>query len=511
MNHEPKAKGSETHVIPNDRLPGSGCFDVSSDGDGFLEAFVAEVTSSKVGNQPLSVYEKLHPSFRFFVQLTVNVAVDAPRLKTLAQRVFRVTGMALCRGVGSVVEGSSAVANLQQNDEDVFFPQVDPTSLTCVVMENGYELRLVFPDLIVDSTRALRLHRHVIESLHAYLPNEDKRILFSDPPRTEKAFAVLPLDVWKDVSPSGIYIDGMGVAMCGGTTVVRCTAVSKRGKTAHRECTVCNRTGFVPMHRRIEPLTIFANACDPKEDEERFQTLQQDPAAIAKATMLRRHDASELTEPFLIPTYAPLVPMQTNRHGRNELADCFECERSTFGPQPIRASASPRYEYDTKSNDLRVLQTMMATQAVCRKMHPAYSRVTIKKMYKVTCGTKPLVRILVDGQNATFCMGKQRHHSGHNGACRASFTIADVKGRAKIYQECFSTECMSGKRRYCSNEKAVPAQLAEQLGIGTCDGEALDDAMFHECALRLFAQMRDQRVKPLRTMLRTGGGMRHRR
>ena len=153
-------------------------------------------------------------------------------------------------------------------------------------------------------------------------------------------------------------------------------------------------------------------------------------------------------------------------------------------------------EYDALSNNFAVISAMMATQAACRKMHPSYRQVTIKKMYKVYVGAYPVVRVLVDGPNATFCMNKQRPHVGSS-ACRASFTFEQVRGRVRMVQECYSSECVRGKKRYCSNAREVRDPLASQLGfVARGDQDASYDEMLNTCASRLFGLMRDEAPNP---------------
>jgi len=67
----PAAKGSETHVIPNDRYPGGGLIDASGRTDELIDAVASDVELARAGNRRLSVYERLHPTFRFFVQFTL--------------------------------------------------------------------------------------------------------------------------------------------------------------------------------------------------------------------------------------------------------------------------------------------------------------------------------------------------------------------------------------------------------------------------------------------------------
>ena len=186
----------------------------------------------------------------------------------------------------------------------------------------------------------------------------------------------------------------------------------------------------------------------------------------------------------MIPTYAPVVPILKSKQGRQEISDCFDCERSAFGSN----SRSQRVVYDAKSNQMQTIQTIVAAQNACRRMHKEYGRVTIKKMYKLGNGPRSVVRVLVDGANSSFCMGKQRHHTG-TGACRASFTIERINKKVCMYQECFSPECQVGKKRYCSNAREIPSRLAAQLGF-CVDPDSDEDAKLNRWAAELFKQMR---------------------
>lgn len=462
--HVPAAKGSETHHVPNDRLLQGGLLDASTDMDGFVEALAVAVETSEVNGQRLSVYERLHPTFRFFVELTLPDATEQ-----LLRRLFHIAGAALREG-----------------SEDTFYPRLDPAALRCVVLHDGAKVRLVFPEVVVDSTRALRLHRHFLGCLDAELSPTEKRMLMSDPPCTDRAFAVFSLERWAAVSPSSVYLDEMGVALVGGTAVVRCTASARRGKTAHDQCAECERSGYVPQQGRLKVRAVLTDATHPALDEAEAERLRGDPAAALVASMLRT--TAPLTEPFVVPSFAPVVPMQTDRHGRSELADCFECERATFG---TKSRSVRRHDYDLQSNDVSQLCTMASALGACRRMHSAYARITIKRMYKLA-GPKPMVRILADGRNAGFCMGKQRAHTGRH-ACRASFALEMVKGKPRIYQECFSPECTNNKKRYCSNAKELPGSLAVDLGLGRRSSSS--DSEMHKSAVRLFSQMRGDKVE----------------
>ena len=544
----PAAKGSETHVIPNDRYPGGGLIDASGRTDELIDAVASDVELARAGNRRLSVYERLHPTFRFFVQFTLVKELPStsggeagrsggggggggggreeegreesredksreeesreaeeggkgkrddarPTLAHLVSSLFRVIGHALRPEVHS--------------EDDAFYPQLDVSSLRLIAVHDGCSLRLTLPGIVVDASRALQLHRRVLDCMQAHLEPKEKRMLMPCCPRIERGFAVLSLDAWKGTSPSSVYLDEMGMPLCGTVSVERCTAVSKRGKFAHRQCDECRTTGFVPKSERLEVVAVMDDARNPRPDVDAMAYLRSDAAAALRATSLRAdarpHEpsssssssassSSPLTEPYVVPSYAPVVPMQVDKRGRSELVDCLECERSAFGPPP--RSAPPRQEYDALSNNFAVISAMMATQAACRKMHPSYRQVTIKKMYKVYVGAYPVVRVLVDGPNATFCMNKQRPHTGPS-ACRASFTFEQVRGRVRMVQECYSPECVRGKKRYCSNAREVRDPLASQLGF-VCRGDqdASYDEMLNACASRLFGLMRDEAPDP---------------
>lgn len=379
-----------------------------------------------------------------------------------------------------------------ERGENTFFPKLDLETLRCVVLGDGASVRFIFPDIVVDSSRAIQLHAHIVDMVQQALSPEEKRQFLRDAPCMDRSFRVLPIDAWKDISPNNVYTDEAGVPMYGCTAVSRCTAVTKRGKTAHSDCKECSRSGFVAVDGRNEVIGTFANAMSPCAED--HVAARSDPRAMLEATMLR--SSASLTEPFVTPSYAAAVPMQADRQGQGVVTDCFECERPTFGTS--KSKATRRYDFNSRSNDFEVISAMISTQEMCRRMHPAYSRVTIKKMYRME-SSKPVVRVLADGENATFCMGKQRNHTDKN-ACRASFTIEQNKGKVKMYQECFSPECLCGKRRYCSNEVEVSARLASQLGFSVRgDREVSYDRMLEECADRLFAQIRGQKLPPLRS------------
>lgn len=462
----PAAKGSHTHTILSDDLPEGGTMDVTNDPSGFLDAMSVEVDASRVGRWVSRVYERLRPSFRFFVQVK---GVDEER----AKRLFSAFGSAL---------------RDDDRGDNVFYPGLDLASLRCVVLHDTTHMRFVFPDIVVDSSRALRIHRYILERLSWCLDAHDKSGLLGGQGYDRRSFSILPLDAWKTVCPSSVYVEEeLGMPVYGCTAATRCTAaVPRRGKGAHKECDACSRTGYVPMYGRVELLTVLRDATDPEHDVAETARLKADTRAALCATMLCTNE--ELTTPFLVPTYAPAVPTQTGRHGQNELADVFECERTAFGKSSRNVK---RVEYDPKSNQMRDIEIMSAAQSACRRMHNEYRRVSIKQMYRIGTGPKAIVRIHVDGSNATFCMGKQRRHEGQH-ACRASFTIKKVDRKVKIFQECFSPECMNGKNRYCSNGKEIPARLATHLGFSIL-GNNEDDKTLHRWAAELFKQMRDER------------------
>lgn len=464
--HTPTAKGSETHWIADDRI--GGVFNVSGHEGEFVDKLASDVAGSKASRQRLSVYEKLHPTFRFFLTLVT----DDVREEFL-KRIFRIIGTAL---------------RDESRGENVFFPQLELSELSCLVLHDGSRLRFVLPEVIVDSTRALQLHRHIMERLNTHLAPDEKQRLLSGVVCTTKAYAILPLDAWKTVLPNEEYKDDLGVAMYGSVAAMPCPAVVERkGRGSHRNCDHCEQSGYVSVRGRIGLLSVLRNAADPAVDLEEARRLQGDEAAAIVATTLRAAavGSGALTEPFLVPSYASIVPMHVNRSGRQEASDLFDCERSAFGPP---SKTSNRYEYSAMSNNMDNIRAMALTQTVCRKMHKtAYSRVVIKKMYKVTHGMRTVVRVQADGQNATFCMKVQRQHTGRN-ACRASFTIESIRGEPKIYQECFSPECQGcGKKRYCSDPKPIPQQLATLLGF-SCSSS--DDGKLQACAVELFRQMR---------------------
>lgn len=469
--NRPMAKGSETHLIPHERLPDGGLLDASGDPAGFLDAVSAEVTSSRLGRWKVSVYEKLRSSFKFFVQVSLASATEE-----WAKRIFGICGMVLSE---------------MDRGDNVFFPRMETSKLRCVVLHDSQHMRFVFPDVVVDLTRALQLHRYFLHMLNAQLTLQEKMALLkrgtSNEAYAKDAYSVLSLDLWKAISPSDVYVNELGVAMCGSTAVARCTAVARRGRGAHKDCEECDRSGFVPVLGRIEVLAVLDDATDPYLNEAETERLKGDAAAAVQSTMLRTTEAP--TEPYCVPSYAPVVPMQTDRQGRNELCDVFESERSTFGP-PSRASQMRRTDFDVTSSNMAHIEVLVATQNACRRMHREYSRVTIRKMYHLNAGLRSVVRVQVDGMNACFCMAKQRQHTGMS-ACRAGFTIEMVQNKAKMYQECFSSECIVGRKRYRSNAKEIPRKLASSLGFSVVP-ESEEDKRLYNMAKILFAQMRDQ-------------------
>lgn len=471
--NRPKAKLSETHLVPNERLLDGGLLDARDDPAGFLEAVSAEVTSSRLGLSTVSVYEKLRSSFKFFVQVTIASATDE-----WMKRLFELCGRVLSEA---------------DRGDDVFFPRLATSKLRCVVLSDSQHVRLVFPDVVVDLARARQLHRYFLHMLNEQLTLQEKMELIKrdssqetySTPAFSEAYSVLSLDTWKTIAPNDVYVHELGVPMCGSTAVARCTAVTRRAKGAHNDCETCARSGFVPVLGRIDVVAVLEDATNPRLDEADTARLKTDAAAAVRTSML--HTTEALTEPFCVPSYAPAVPMQTDRQGQEKLSDVFESERTAFGP-PSRASQMRRTEIDVGSRSMQDIKLLVATQRMCRRMHRAYSRVTIRKMYKLNTGMQTVVRVQVDGVNSCFCMRKQQQHAGAS-ACRASFTIEMVQNKPRMYQECFSAECTVGRKRYRSNAKEIPRALAALLGFAIVP-EREEDKRLYNMAKILFAQMR---------------------
>jgi hypothetical protein len=447
--------------------------DVGADTELFIEAAAADIRMSVVTGHKLFLSERAGHVFRFFLVFTSNTA-DMPRLVRLACAIFSL--------VGSALHPSDRGGN-------VFYKHLDTRTMRCVVLCNGGgELRLVFPDVIVNSSRALQLRRHILEKLEE-LDADQKDCIFRTG-RLDACRSVPNSERWESACPSHAYSEAsVGLAMAGTTYATRCLANTQR-KGAHDACEACSGSGFVPNLGRVSVVAVLVDARAPREERTDLERAEADCAHSLRISMLRTTEP--LTEPYHVPSYAPVVPMQIDRRGRSVPAECFECEKKAFC-----GTRSKRQEYDLSPTKLKDLALIQGVLSACRGMHHAYASIGIQKMYK-TASAQPAVYVHAEGPNATFCMNKQRQHRGE-GVCRATFVLREANGGGVVEQQCFSPECQDARgKRYCSNVQQLPARLCEQLGFAVRGGrDVTADVWLNECAVRLDRQRRGLPVGPI--------------
>ena len=458
--HPPVARGEGTHWMARDRFfdhAYGGYINGKDAEDELLSAYSEDLANTDAIYAPIAnVYERLGARFRFFMVLTFSPLAEPPAVRAMAEAVVEIAAEAM-----HPTERRSA-----------FFAALDPRSLACHVLSNEEEMRLVFPEVIVDVTRALHLHRWILDCLNTRLAYEHKQTLFQEYVH-EQSFAVPNSQRWLRISPTHCYTSGEGMPLVKSAYVTRCKAlVTPSGKTcvSHKRCDACRHTGYVQGSQRFE--LMLSRGCEP--------------ADVVSATCVRTD--APLSEPYVVPEYAPVVPMRVDRLGKSVLAECFEGERASFA-----GSRTQKELMDLDTRSLRDVVLHSQILAHCRGMHSQFSRIGVQKIVRLL-GAKPAVRVHSEGECATFCMRHQRFHT----SCRATFLLEEVGGRGQIVQECFAPECATAGRRYRSNARVLSAQLCETLGFG---GRGLRDASseeawLDECAERLDRQRRGERVEP---------------
>lgn len=459
-NRPKTLKDIYTHVIHSIQLPVYGRITASEVGH-LVDAYAIDLRRGL----DQGLYEQLGDRFNLFFEVRC-VAKDAETLRLTALDIIRACGVVFkCHGRG----------------ENVFFPDLDVASVRTLVITNGQRVRIVFPGLVVNRTRAAQIHRSFVDCIDRTLKLEHKRRMVTDAPRTDKSFSVPHSERWVTACPVDVYFDPMGVPMCGAVAVTRCDAVEGRSKNAHVGCIACSCDGFVRSGERYELVMVTRGVLDPVEDAEETEALRTDHHRCLRETMLRTE--LPLAERYVVPTYAPVVPIETVR-GKEEFVKHFATERSL-----VSKGAVNRVELNLNSNDFRTVSIVVGVMEACRKVHANYAHVGVAKLYKYS-GPKPMYRMLCDGQNATFCMRAKRHDR-----CRACFVLEEVNGRGKVSMECFAPECTTNRKRYRSNAIDLPRSLNELLGFSSKgDNTKTEDVMLERAALLAFERLRG-RVK----------------
>ena len=565
----------------------------------FLRSVKRDIGASLSTKERLTIYERLNPAaFRFFLHFTLHKQLLAsPALdsgsslasssvdkassssSTANQEFHRVVKLLIQVCGAAFTKNVFASSAADANEFEAFYPQLDLQSLTCVVMHNDSHVRLIFPNMIVSAERALRIHRYVLECIEVMLDVRTKRMLFCNDealPHTDKVFRIPHAARYHTVCPNSVYVDDVGVALLGTTEARRCTAVSGRRKDAHSSCLACDCTGYVPSNGRWMLACVYEDATEPTMNVDQYEAMREDlytalvitrlslaaaahpanmasvssssssnsppsisflPSSASGASLcsLAENGSLLLTEPFLVPSYAPPVAIrQQQGHVRREALDCFETERGTFGRQIVSQSkrktmgdaavpaqgiggsatvgvasragngAAKKVELDMNSRNYRDVSLLLAILQACRGVNPNYANIGLHRVLRYTNKRSFTYRVLSDGVNSCYCM---RAATKFHERCRASFVfeIDDATRRAVVCQECFAPECSSGGKRYKSRGIELSQSLCRLLGFpvqaeaGTSESHR---AMISSACTRLFEQMHGRDPPPLKEVKR---------
>ena len=437
---------------PSSSHPGFLMAETPTDVDRILRTFAQKATTAADAGTAVCLREIVYNTrFRFFVR--VLYADKGQHDEESFVRTF----FYLC---------SEAILHFFSNGSN---HALDRDAIHAILTTDGQHITLIFTTVVVNAYRALRLHAFLIHYLHKHMPISMKRFVFGN--LHARQFDFFNQVFWEKNFSRQPYIDERGVNMIFSTNFVPCPS------TSHEHCgSPCDGRGYIAQG---EPTRIWACMSNPVDAESvvffdvLLQRFANDPILALQKTSLRV-PTEAMTEPFISPIGAPVVPLQEDRRtGRKVLTDCFEVEKYAYRKVP------DRQWFDLSTTDLTMLETIEMIVRAASSVHRNFTNIGLTSIYK----QKDNVYV---NSTSTYCPKADAYHE-----CRARFIIFSHAGRPSIQMECFHPDCKGARgERYCSVPVALPSTaLAQRLGIRMAKAPISDRiAMLDEQRARLDAQ-----------------------
>ena len=385
--------------------------------DAIVAQFVETVARDLNASVALSVCERLPASgaFRFFLDMQCADLTPGgldPTLYHLASEVIRLLRVQ-------------------------FFGLIDEAhfeGLICLSKQQdsaGGLVRLVFPNLFVDCTRAIFI-RQTLETEFHRLPVHIKEVLIGDPMPVEHNTRLPEMQAggvydgrWAQCLQGKVYIeDGEDPVLFGTHPARSCPGMDGKGCKKRSACSVCQRDGFVLSGEQLTLWGCFDAQGHP--DVATKNELKDSWETLLKRAMLRVPSTQTLTEGWSTPEGASQVAIRTRPNRSPSLAPNFPVERKR------RAGV-------LMTDDFKLC---LLLRAIRRFAEGRYANVMINKVYWNQSANSYLV--FVRGSGSSYCLFKRGDHDDD--------LIYFVVNRDGIAQHC---PCCSVQ------PKAKPVQLSE--------------------------------------------------
>lgn len=384
-------------------------------------------------HEPFCVEELLGTRFLFFMELRSATDVNAEVLKRVMSVAANVVNMFVP-------------------------PDTDQTrlvyALTCAGAGAATRARIVFDRVVVDSERALILHRAIQNALFLYTQGPTRQWLGGtnhpdDEPTMQRQ--------WHETFPNGVYTEGASVPTVGSHAFAPCP-----GPGNHFRCPACMGNKVVPASR--EPLKLarvvdlYGNETD--ESKAALTKLQGSLREMATQLLLRRADA-DLSPNWRWFSQAPAMPRKRKPDGSFVPLAQFAEER-TAQKQGTR----------TLVNTDRVKTVL---RDVVRQHHRHYQHLNVEFAYvryvkaRESTITYPEYTVFVWGPGDQYCQNIDGFHRAEDNLEQAGRVYFEVT-RKGIRQRCSCKHPVGGRRGACKDYKQEERPLDEdtkrKLGYG---------------------------------------------
>lgn len=364
-----------------------------------------------------NVAEHITDHFRMFFEIVGTEELDDSRMRPYV----RVAAVAVERFFGE--RSTAAVATAP----------TDITSNICVLHAAGpappVRARIVFPNIVVDTQRALSMHALFLTMAHERLSGDARRIITGNgDPSNEPCIS----PKWARCFPNTAYLPKTRLPMAFCPVFEKCSAHSGA------RCNTCFGAGCVATARALLPLAVYSGTNAGQGDAEIVATekMRQSRGVTLDATSLRSIDP--YTDGFAVPPGCPQVPQKHGERGMCIL-DVFENERSGLTMRKAH----------TLVTDVKIICTMLDE---VRRFNARYRDLHVISVFrKGTIDGAHVYRVNVGGPNVHYCFNKNGEHTpDEDGGGRVYFEL----DRAGVHVRCNCRITPPNGKRCCDYRSA---------------------------------------------------------
>ena len=304
-------------------------------------------------------------------------------------------------------------------------------------MKTGFHV--VWPHLVVNKDRALKLRSYAVEMLRHHMGSR-------------KA----PQNSFDDAVDECVLREN-GFRMMGSYKAKKCKCRSRE------QCLECEGSRWIAVDRKYEVEVMLDG--DGNELPTQTNFLRANMVHAVRLSSIRRNDSVEMTDGYVLPIDAVSVHLDDKPFRRRLKQRKDGTERNLQFQKPCFHDDKKGYNTKKFCNELPIDTLLVSElQDLIRRYDPIYNRINIKK---VRCNKKKTeYRVDTTGFGAHYCMNVKRNHNSNH----IYFTI-NVDG---IYQGCYSRTENHACSVQCKDFSGRKMELTESVRFALFDNDTLE-------------------------------------